>query len=442
MATDKLITEQITLNGRTYDPNYRILPSCAAEASTACCSDVTTSFVANNAATRRTHTATTKIDDVKIWYDNSYKGSDPTCGGSRCWSPDEFITDFGCDYNNLCRFKNTLLTKYINAQNIWVPTEIEKVFEWIRNNIDEKICKSAITTTTTTTVGITGGCIDSNASNFCGVCNADCVGVIGGTNNDCCQYTEDYVLKYTYRFCNNNHQCKGGDGTTLKAGETYKLKYGDGTSIGIIIEKIKNKIGDLLIATNIVSPHNLVEYGFFSDDSIPESDLEDFAKALTIIFFGNAAIDRKLKYLDGGDILEDTNTFKYSHVTIYSAGAGQLYLGNYNIISPNTESIVGRIENFVNYTTLDIIKNQLNWLARNNKKISDKVPTKQIIDGEEVWSVTSDIGKSISKLQNMIDKYMPGQYVINDDGSILRESIEGLENLLIEEPIGLGKLLK
>jgi len=52
------------------------------------------------------------------------------------------------------------------------------------------------------------------------------------------------------------------------------------------------------------------------------------------------------------------------------------------------------------------------------------------------------MGKSISKLQNMIDKYMPGQYVINDDGSVLRESIEGLENLLIEEPIGLAKLLK
>ena len=442
MEVVKLITEQIEYNGRTYDPNYRILPSCAAEASTACCSDVTTSFVANNAATRRTHTATTKIDDVKIWYDNSYKGSDPTCGGSRCWSPDEFITDFGCDYNNLCRLKNTLLTKYINAQNIWVPTEIVNVYEWIRNNIDEKICKSAITTTTTTTVGITGGCIDSNASNFCGVCNADCVGVIGGTNNDCCQYTEDYVLKYTYRFCDSEAICKGGDGTTLKAGETYKLKYGDGTSIGIIIEKIKNKLSDLLITTNIVSPYNLVEYGFFSDENIPESDLEDFAKALTIIFFGNAAIDRKLKYLDGGDILEDTNTFKYSHVTVYSAGAGQLYLGNYNIISPNTEAIAARIEKFKNVTTNSIIKNQLNWLAQNNKSITDNVPVKQVIDGEEVWTITDDMEKSISGIQKIIDKYFPGQYVINDDGSVLRESIEGLENLLIEEPIGLGKLLK
>lgn len=436
---NKLITEQIS---SPYVPNYRLLPSCPSEASTACCSDVVNSFVAHNAKTRASHSAVTAIEDVRIWYDRATKLADPACDGSRCWTPDEFVTAYGCDYTNLCRFKNTLLTKYINADNIWVSSKIDDVFDWINDNIDEKICLSATTTVTTTTVGITGGCIDPDATNFCSQCNADCGGVIGGTNNDCCQYTENYVLKYTYRFCNNNHQCKGGEGTTLKAGEEYKLRFGDGTTIKKVIEKIKNKLGDLLITTNIVSPHNLVEYGFFSDDSIPESDLEDFATALTIILFGNGAIDRKLKYLDGGDILEESNTFKYSHVTIYSAGAGQLYLGNYNIISPNAKAIVDRIENFVNYTTLDIVKNQLNWLARNNKKISDKVPTKQIIDGEEVWSVTSDMGKSISKLQNMIDKYMPGQYVINDDGSILRESMEGLENLLIEEPIGLAKLLK
>ena len=170
--------------------------------------------------------------------------------------------------------------------------------------------------------------------------------------------------------------------------------------------------------------------------------MEDFATALAIILFGSGAIDNKLKYLDGGDIYEDSNTFKYSHVTVTSAGAGQLYLGNYNIISPNTEGISTRIEKFTNVTTISMIKNQLNWLVKNNKPISDKVPTKQLIDGEEVWTVTDDMEKSIAGIQKIIDQYMPGEYVINYDGSVLRESIVGLESLLIEEPIGLGKLLE
>ena len=449
MKKNKLITEQYidalgtTILGQTYTPRFTLLPDCPAAASTGCCSDMNPccNSAHNAKETGGSLTAITQYQDVRVWYDRNAKNNDPECTGTRCWSPDEYVMVYDCNYKALCRLKNTLLKKYINRDNIEDGGKIRDTYDWIRNNIDKKLCLSS-TTPTVITVGMTGGCIDPDASNFCSPCNADCDGVIGGTNTDCCQYTETYVLKYTYRFCNNNHQCKAGEGTTLKAGEEYKLRFGSGDTIKKAIQKIKNKLGDLLLTANIVSPYNLVEYGFFSDNNIPESDLEDFATALTIIFFGNGAIDMKLKYLDGGDILEESNTFKYSHVTIYSAGAGQLYLGNYNIISPNVKAIVGRIENFVNYTTLDIVKNQLNWLARNNKKISDKVPTKQIIDGEEVWSVTPDMGKSISKLQNMIDKYMPGQYVINDDGSVLRESIMGLENLLIEEPIGLAKLLK
>ena len=453
MGTHKLITEQYTdalgrvdVFGNTYTPKLSILPGCPSEATTGCCSEIVPCCLSafNAGGVDGSTTAITQYTDVRVWYDRRTKIDDPGCTGSRCWSPDEYVADFSCDYRNLCKLKNTLLKKYVNAQNMDATHggAIRDMYDWIRDNIDKKICKSAVTTSTVITAGITGGCIDPDASNFCSECNADCGGVIGGTNTDCCQYTEKYVLKYTYRFCDNKVMCKGGEGTTLKAGEEYKLRFGSGKTIKTIIKKIKNKLGDLLINTNIVSPYNLVEYGFFSDDSIPESDLEDFATALTIILFGNGAIDVKLKYLDGGDILEESNTFKYSHVTVYSAGAGQLYLGNYNIISPNVKAIAGRIEKFKNVTTNSIIKNQLNWLAQNNKSITDNVPVKQVIDGEEVWAITDDMEKSISGIQKIIDKYFPGQYVINDDGSVLRESIGGLENLLIEEPIGLGKLLK
>ena len=436
MKNKTLITEQIS---SIYRPEYYATPDCPT-ARTGCCSDITSFkyLAAHNAAgSGRPFSAVTTVDEIRVWEGmRSYNSGEPGM------TPTQWITEQRCDYVNLCSLKHTMLDKFVNVENIDLPGEITKLNMFINDNIDKKICLSSATPVIVTTAGITGGCIDPDASNFCNICNADCSNVIGGTDTRCCSYFEEYTLKYTYRFCNNNKQCNGGDGTFLKAGDVYRLRFHNSKTIKSIIKQLKNKIGELLIKTNIVSPYNLVEYGFFSDVNIPESDLEDFATALAIILFGSGSIDKKLKYLDGGDILEDSNTFKYSHVTIYSAGAGQLYLGNYNIISPNTEAISARIEKFKNKTTLDIIKNQLNWLAKNNKPISDKLPEYEMVDGEKVWSVKSDMAKSVNKLKKLIDKYMPGDYVINDEGDVLRESIVGLESLLVEEPIGLAKLLK
>jgi|TARA_R110000822_G_scaffold62069_3_gene153076 hypothetical protein len=438
MLNKKFITEQRSTS--TYRPNYQVIPSCST-ARTGCCSDVTgTKYLARHNAARAntTFTAVTTVDEIRVW-----TGSRSFTAGEAGFTPSQWVTEQRCDYVNLCKLKHTILDRFINVDNINASGEIIKAHMFINDYIDKKICLSSATPTAVVGVGITGGCIDPDANNVCGVCNADCVGVIGGTDTSCCRYSEEFSLKYTYRFCDKTDGiCSGGDGTTLKSGEVYQLRYGSGDVIRNVIKQLKDKLGDILIKTNRLSPYNLVDYGFFSDDNISDSDLEDFATALAIILFGSAAIDNKLKYLDGGDILEDTNTFKYKHVTIYTKGAGQLYLGNYKITSPNTAAISTRIENLTNDTTISILKNQLNWLAKNNKPISTTFPIYKMVDGEKVWSVESDMTKNIDKLQKMIAKYMPGQYVINDAGNVLRESIIGLESLLVEKPIGLGKLLE
>tara|TARA_B100001564_G_scaffold204278_1_gene171883 strand:- start:636 stop:2060 length:1425 start_codon:yes stop_codon:yes gene_type:complete len=290
------------------------------------------------------------------------------------------------------------------------------------------------------------GCTDPTASNYwCDIDGNDCTGGIPANVRDGgCEYKQKIPLVYNYGFCNDS---KGCDKINLDAG-THDITTLNKKSVKKMYNDYKEMLNglienDMVAGGRVFLPIENSD-SFYGEPS--EGDVKDLARALTI---------------QAKNTCQDYVSFPYEYVTMYGAD-GITPLGQFKIeVSKSKEvSCTDRIESLTpwasrkttrdrvismlqNQTTvkLDLEKlerYQLTIDAINNLFSGWGMPVYASNDGVIKYTGNKEQTKVNNKKQSNTKEtdFNPQQY------QNLYNSIDGLSNVLLEEPQGLIKTLK
>jgi len=253
------------------------------------------------------------------------------------------------------------------------------------------------------------GCLDPNADNYYCIKN-DCVDnkPPEGIEDIPCDYTEELEVDNIYLFCNAN-ECTNetpGERVTptndiaswmnngaLDYDHIYKVKAG----IKKVIESIKPTNGVFLKSKK----------GFYTTDPLPETLIDEFANALTVMVF-NTKFNKDNSY----------KTFPYRKVTVYTRNSQPL--GQFKIES-------NKDRNGESDSIKEIIMRDSPTTL--NNRFRDDVGTELLDLTQESYLI------KLFKANNL-------EFTVKDGKIVTKDIKEGLGMVLKEEPIGLAKLLK
>ena len=299
------------------------------------------------------------------------------------------------------------------------------------------------------------GCLDENAGKYywCNIKGNDCSkGIPSHIKPGGCQYEVKIPLAYNYSFCND---AKGCNKINLKSGTHVTTSYKpEGlTSVydgfkklvegligdGGLVAKVKDVTGQKVFLPIIGGP------SFYGAPN--KNDIKDLARALT---------------LKTNETCRTHLTFPFNFVTMYGAD-GITPLGQFKIkVNPSKEvSCLYRIDGLVPWESSLTTKDRIISLLQNNPspsqpimvdldKLSEymvtieflnklfkgwNIPTYVTAEGEVKYTGNGNDSKIIDKQKND-GEFNPSQY------QRLYNSIEGLNNVLLEKPEGLITTLK
>ena len=253
------------------------------------------------------------------------------------------------------------------------------------------------------------GCLDPNADNYYCIKN-DCVDnkPPEGIEDIPCDYTEELEVDNIYLFCNAN-ECTNetpGERVTptndiaswmnngaLDIDHIYKVKAG----IKKVIKSIKPTNGVFLKSKK----------GFYTTDPLPETLIDEFANALTVMVF-NTKFNKDNSY----------KTFPYRKVTVYTRNSQPL--GQFKIES-------NKDRNGESDSIKEIIMRDSPTTL--NNRFRDDVGTELLDLTQESYLI------KLFKANNL-------EFTVRDGKIVTKDIKEGLGLVLQEEPIGLAKLLK
>jgi len=290
------------------------------------------------------------------------------------------------------------------------------------------------------------GCLDPKADNYwCKIEGNDCTnGVPPNVKEGGCEYKQKIPLVYNYGFCNDS---KGCDKINLDAG-THEIVTLNKKSVKKMYNDYKEMLNGLIKNDMVAGGRVFVPIensdSFYGEPS--DGDIKDLARALTI---------------QAKNTCIDYTSFPYEFVTMYGAD-GITPLGQFKIeVSKSKEvSCTDRIESLTpwasrkttrdrvismlqNQTTvkLDLEKlerYQLTIDAINNLFSGWGMPVYASNDGVIKYTGNKEQTKVNNKKQSNTKEtdFNPQQY------QNLYNSIDGLSNVLLEEPQGLIKILK
>jgi hypothetical protein len=290
------------------------------------------------------------------------------------------------------------------------------------------------------------GCLDPKADNYwCKIEGNDCTnGIPPNVKEGGCEYKQKIPLVYNYGFCNDS---KGCDKINLDTG-THEIITLNKKSVKKMYNDYKEMLNSLIKNDMVAGGRVFVPIensdSFYGEPS--DGDIKDLARALTI---------------QAKNTCIDYTSFPYEFVTMYGAD-GITPLGQFKIeVSKSKEvSCTDRIESLTpwasrkttrdrvismlqNQTTvkLDLEKlerYQLTIDAINNLFSGWGMPVYASNDGVIKYTGNKEQTKVNNKKQSNTKEtdFNPQQY------QNLYNSIDGLSNVLLEEPQGLIKILK
>jgi len=255
------------------------------------------------------------------------------------------------------------------------------------------------------------GCLDPYADNYwCKENLGDCIDnkPPEGIEDVTCDYSEELEVDNIYLFCNAN-ECTNetpGERVTptndiaswmnngaLDYDHIYKVKAG----IKKVIESIKPTNGVFLKSKK----------GFYTTDPLPETLIDEFANALTVMVF-NTKFNKDNSY----------KTFPYRKVTVYTRNSQPL--GQFKIES-------NKDRNGESDSIKEIIMRDSPTTL--NNRFRDDVGTELLDLTQESYLI------KLFKANNL-------EFTVKDGKIVTKDIKEGLGMVLKEEPIGLAKLLK
>jgi outer membrane protein OmpA-like peptidoglycan-associated protein len=324
----------------------------------------------------------------------------------------------------ICYVKATLLN-YAKNENSLKPKTALKYWKQICDKFkpkyekDESEDESVINTTPT--VGKIYGCFDSTSpsywckTNTCpeGLDDSDFTGIsnrvdIGGTTyiHTGCTYEETIVLENTYEFA--------GPGKTFDAG-SYTIKAKRKNTLKRIREKIENSqiTGSYPPISNAPGFYN----NKFNDERL-DSLREDLNDALVLILSRHCmkgyAIPREL--------------------TIYEGSTKSMPLGQFNIEQKNGNNCISNFVGLQAWESGEMLQIRLKQLMFD--ELDEENGTEHKVPENIIVKFNSYINGKLSEDGKDDD------IIIDRNGNLKLESLNGLSKILENKPIGLAKLIK
>ena len=354
-----------------------------------------------------------------------------------------------------CKTQNTLID-FIKDENS-NSNAIKQAAKWWKKICAKfkpklKVITQPVNTGSTQNQGSGGdptiiyGCTDPTASNYwCDIDGNDCTsGIPANIRDGGCIYKQKIPLVYNYAFCNDS---KGCDKINLDVG-THSVESFNKKSVQKMYNDYKELLNDLIDANMVVDGRVFVPIqnssSFYGEPS--EGDVKDLARALTI---------------QAKNTCEEYIQFPYTYVTMYDQD-GITPLGQFQIeVSKSREvSCTDRIEGLKPWasrkTTRDRIismlqqegnvkldlqkleEYKLTIEALNNLFRGWSIPVYASNDGTIKYTGNKNQTKVNTKKQSedKTQEFNPQQY------QNLYNSIDGLNNVLLEKPEGLVVTIK
>ena len=253
------------------------------------------------------------------------------------------------------------------------------------------------------------GCLDPNADNYYCIKN-DCVdnkppeGIVDVT----CEYERELAVENKYLFCNADECTNETPGERVTPTNDIASWMNNGALDNDHIYKVKAGIKKVIKS---IKPTNGVflksKKGFYTTDPLPETLIDEFANALTVMVF-NTKFNKDNSY----------KTFPYRKVTVYTRNSQPL--GQFKIES-------NKDRNGESDSIKEIIMRDSPTTL--NNRFRDDVGTELLDLTQESYLI------KLFKANNL-------EFTVKDGKIVTKDIKEGLGMVLKEEPIGLAKLLK